>query len=36
MNPYSGRYHQTRAHCAFGLRAPIVGDPVYYALSRLA
>ncbi|CAJ1327373.1 unnamed protein product [Effrenium voratum] len=34
MNPYSGRYHQTRAHCAFGLRAPIVGDPVYYDLSN--
>ena len=34
MNPYSGRYHQTRAHCAFGLRAPVVGDPVYYQLSN--
>ncbi|CAE7488591.1 unnamed protein product [Symbiodinium sp. CCMP2456] len=34
MNPYSGRYHQTRAHCAFGLRAPMVGDPVYYQMSN--
>lgn len=34
MNPYSGRHDQTRAHCAFGLRAPIVGDPVYYELSN--
>ncbi|CAK9010457.1 Uncharacterized RNA pseudouridine synthase ZMO0505 (RNA pseudouridylate synthase) (RNA-uridine isomerase) [Durusdinium trenchii] len=33
MNPYSGRYHQTRAHCAFGLRAPMLGDPIYYELS---
>lgn len=34
LNPYSGRHHQTRAHCAFGLRAPLVGDPVYYSLSN--
>eukprot|EP00913_Durusdinium_trenchii_P002121 g1959.t1 len=35
MNPYSGRYHQTRAHCAFGLRAPMLGDPIYYELSNV-
>jgi len=34
MNPYTGRYHQTRAHCAFGLRAPLLGDPLYYELSN--
>jgi len=34
LNPYSGRHHQTRAHCAFGLHAPLVGDPVYYSLSN--
>eukprot|EP00931_Biecheleriopsis_adriatica_P065324 TRINITY_DN39890_c0_g1_i2.p1 TRINITY_DN39890_c0_g1~~TRINITY_DN39890_c0_g1_i2.p1 ORF type:complete len:447 (-),score=83.16 TRINITY_DN39890_c0_g1_i2:5-1345(-) len=34
MNPYSGRHHQARAHCAFGLRAPLIGDPVYYELSN--
>jgi len=32
--PYTGRHHQTRAHCAFGLRAPLVGDPLYYELSN--
>lgn len=25
---------RSRAHCAFGLRAPLVGDPVYYELSN--
>lgn len=34
LNPYTGRYHQTRAHCAFGLRAPMVGDPIYYDMSN--
>ena len=34
FNPYSGRHHQVRAHCAFGLGAPLVGDPLYYDLSN--
>lgn len=27
--PETGRTHQIRVHCATGLNAPIVGDPVY-------
>eukprot|EP00927_Polykrikos_kofoidii_P046585 TRINITY_DN40774_c0_g1_i1.p1 TRINITY_DN40774_c0_g1~~TRINITY_DN40774_c0_g1_i1.p1 ORF type:complete len:598 (-),score=56.78 TRINITY_DN40774_c0_g1_i1:46-1839(-) len=34
LTPYSGRHHQVRAHCAFGLRTPIVGDGDYYYLSN--
>lgn len=34
LNLYSGRHHQGRAHCAFGLRAPLLGDPIYYELSN--
>jgi 23S rRNA-/tRNA-specific pseudouridylate synthase len=26
---YTGRQHQVRVHCAHGLKAPIVGDPLY-------
>ncbi|CAK0857576.1 unnamed protein product [Prorocentrum cordatum] len=33
LNPYSGRHHQVRAHCAYGLRVPVLGDPLYYDLS---
>ena len=29
LEPETGRTHQLRAHAAYGLRAPIVGDPVY-------
>jgi len=34
MNLYTGRFHQSRAHCAFGLRAPLLGDPIYYDFSN--
>ena len=33
LQPHSGRHHQARAHRSYGLRAPVVGDPVYYDLS---
>ena len=29
FRPETGRTHQLRIHAARGLRAPIVGDPVY-------
>jgi tRNA pseudouridine32 synthase/23S rRNA pseudouridine746 synthase len=29
FEPETGRTHQLRAHAAYGLDAPIVGDPVY-------
>ncbi|EER07874.1 Ribosomal large subunit pseudouridine synthase D, putative [Perkinsus marinus ATCC 50983] len=29
LEPYTGRRDQLQAHCAFGLRTPIVGDDVY-------
>lgn len=29
LSPKTGRTHQLRLHCAFGLNTPIVGDPFY-------
>ncbi|KAF4670496.1 nad kinase [Perkinsus chesapeaki] len=29
LEPYTGRRDQLQAHCAFGLRTPIVGDEIY-------
>jgi tRNA pseudouridine32 synthase / 23S rRNA pseudouridine746 synthase len=29
MAPETGRTHQLRAHAAYGLKAPVAGDPVY-------
>jgi len=33
LEPKSGRTHQLRLHCAFGLSAPILGDALYGTLS---
>lgn len=33
LEPKSGRTHQLRLHCAFGLYAPIIGDALYGTLS---